>query len=267
MKVSMGQITTLTKTMEENVLSYEKAGFDCVELAFPTVYKYLENHTVEDMRALFDVHNQRAVSAIGLASTVVGVLYARDETLEPYFKTLESQMQICQTMGCEMINIGADPDECRYEGYEEQAVKNLRRAGDLGEKYGLKVALEDSRMSRCLELVYAADHPNVGFCIDMFWYFKHGCTKEQFKIFNMSKLINIHFCDLPANFDVASMDDSIRVLPGEGVLPLHEWMEWLVENGYKGYCCLELLNEEIWKMESDAACERCMKAMEPYYKL
>lgn len=265
MKVSMGQITTLPKTMEENVLSYQKAGFTLVELAFPTVNRYLENHTVQEMRTLFDAHGQRAVSAIGMAPTDVGVIYARGEDAEAYFRSLESQLRLCAAMGCEFINLGSDADQHHYDGFEAQAVANLRRAGDLAAKYGMKVALEDGKMDRCLGLVTAADHPAVGFCIDFFWYFKHGYTVEQFKTFDMSRLLNIHFCDLPEGYDIATMDDSVRVLPGEGVLPLEDWMRWLVEGGFDGVCCLELLNEEIWAMELDAACLRCMEAMKPFY--
>ena len=236
-----------------------------MELAFPTINRYLETHTVKEMRDLFDAHHQRAVSAIGMAPTDVGVIYARGQEAEVYFNSLEEQLKLCAEMGCQLINLGSDADKYHYDGYEEQAIANLRRAGDMAARYGMKAALEDGKMDRCLKLVYGADHPNVGFCIDFFWYFKHGYTVEQFKTFDMSKLINIHFCDLPQGFDIATMDDSIRVLPGEGVLPLEDWMHWLVAGGFDGYCCLELLNEEIWAMESDAACLRCMEAMKPFY--
>ncbi len=266
MKLSMGQITTLPKTMEEDVASYEKAGFSLVELAFPTVNRYLENHTPEQMRELLDRHGLRAVSAIGMAPTDVGIIYARGAEAEIYFRSLEAQLRLCSVMGCEFINLGSDDDKFHYDGYEEQAVANLRRAGDLAARYQMKVALEDGKMDRCMKLVYGADHPNVFFCIDFFWYIKHGYTVDQFKTFDMSRLLNIHFCDLPQGYQVETMDDSVRILPGEGVLPLREWLRWLEEDqGFDGYCCLELLNEELWEMGSDEACFRCMEAMKKFF--
>lgn len=264
MKISIGQITTLPKTMEQDVVSYEKAGFKLVELAFPTVNKYLETHSAAELKAMLDAHGLRAVSAIGMSPTDVGIIYAKEKDTAPYFKSLEAQLKMYSSLGCEFINIGSDSEKFHYDGYEGQAAANLRRAGNLAAAYGMRIALEDGNMDRCMKLVYGADHPAVGFCIDFFWYFKHGYTEKQFKGFNMSKLMNLHFCDLPAGYDIASMDDSVRVLPGEGVLPLKDWARWLTDGGFNGYCCLELLNEDIWNMESDIACERCMTAMKPF---
>ena len=266
MKISIGQITTLPKTMEQDAVSFEKAGFKCVELAFPKIKNYLKNHTVEEMRELFDAHGLQAVSAIGLAPTSAGILYAKaGEEAEGFYTFVEEQIRICVAMGCDFINFGGDPSDFWYDGWESQALINLRKVGEIAAKYNMRVAFEDAQVDRCVKLVCEADRPNIGFCLDLFWYHKRGFKPEEFMTrFNYSKLINIHFCDLPKGYDVETMDDSIRVLPGEGILPLQEWIRFLREGGYDGYLCLELLNEDIWAMESDTAAVRCMDAMLPY---
>lgn len=71
-------------------------------------------------------------------------------------------------------------------------------------------------------------------------------------------------CDIPKVYNVDSMTDAIRVLPGDGGIPLIDWMKWLSAKGYDGYCTLELLNWDIWAMNIDAACEKCMEAMKPF---
>lgn len=134
-------------------------------------------------------------------------------------------------------------------------------------KYNMKVAVKDGGVFRTIALVDKVNMDNVGWCIDYFWYFKHGHTIEQFKELKFDKLFNIHFCDLPEGFDVESMDDSVRVLPGDGCLPLLDWTKQMIAAGFDGLCTLELLNEEIWNMDAQEACDKCMKAMEPYANL
>lgn len=267
MKIAMGQITTLTKDMETDAKSYQKYGLVYLELAFPKVYDYLKTHTLAELKALLDEHGLKATSAIGMAPTSAGVLYVRGEEAETYFENLEAQTEMCSFLGCELINVGADPDELQYPGWREQAVKNLRRAGEIAQKFNMKIALEDGDLGRAISLVDEANRENVGYCIDYFWYFKHGQTAEAFKTVDFSRLFHVHFCDLPEGYDVETMDDSVRVLPGEGVLPLLSWSKLMKEKGFTGYLSLELLNEEIWAMPADEASEACMRAMRPYEAL
>lgn len=267
MKISIGQITTLTKDMQTDAETFPLAGFKNVELAFPKVYKYLETHTISELRKLFDDSGLQAVSAIGMAPTNAGVLYAKGKEIDIYFKSLAAQVELCHSMGCTLINLGSDPDELQYPNWEEQAVNNLQTAGEIVAKYGMQVALEDGNLSRSISLINKANMKNVGYCIDFFWYFKHNQTVEQFETFDFSKLFNIHFCDLPTNFCPQTMDDGIRVLPGDGVLPLSQWAKMLVSQGFNGYLTLELLNKEIWNMQAPKACAVAMGAMRPYISI
>lgn len=268
MKISMGQITTLPKSMETDFETYSKSGFTNVEMAFPKMYRFLENHSLDELKAGFAKAGLKPVSAIGMAPEKAAIFAARtEEELDDYFSMLEEQLKICGELGCELINLGTDAESKLYPGWEEQAVKNILRAGGMAKKYGMKVAIEDGGVFRTIKLVDEVSMDNVGWCIDYFWYFKHGHTADQFQNIQFDKLYNIHFCDLPENFDVASMDDSIRVLPGDGCLPLLNWTKRMVANGFDGFCTLELLNEEIWGMEAQAACDKCMAAMKPYETL
>jgi sugar phosphate isomerase/epimerase len=202
-----------------------------------------------------------------MAPTHAGVLYARGAEAESYFAVLSEQIMLFNDLGCELVNLGSDPDTFQYDGWEEQAIVNLRRAGSIAEKYHMRVALEDGNLSRTVALVNRTDMENVGYCIDFFWYFKKQQTVEQFYSFDFTKLFNVHFCDLPDGFDVATMDDSVRVLPGDGVLPLIGYANKMKDAGYDGYLCLELLNKRIWNMTAEQASEACMRAMRPFAAL
>lgn len=268
MRISMGQITTLPKDMETDFSTYAKAGIKYVEMAFPKMYKYLENHSVAELKKGFEDAGLIPVSAIGMSPKKAAIFAAHtEEELETYFDMLEEQLKICSQLGSELINLGTDSEDKLYPGWEVQAEKNIIRAGEMAARYGMKVAVEDGGVFRTIKLVNKVNMENVGWCIDYFWYFKHGHTVEQFQNLKFDKLLNIHFCDLPEGYDVATMDDSVRVLPGEGCLPLMPWTKRMVAEGFDGLCTLELLNEEIWAMEAQAACDKCMATMKPYAEL
>ena len=268
MKISMGQITTLTKSMETDFDTYPKSGFVNVEMAFPKMYRYLADHSIDELKAGFEAAGLKPVSAIGMAPEKAAILAAKTEDeLQAFFSMLEEQLDICSKLGCELINLGTDDESKLYPGWEEQALRNIARAGEMAAKYGMKVAVEDGNVFRTIDMVNKVNMDNVGWCIDYFWYFKRGNTIEQFKDIDFAKLYNIHFCDLPEGFDVATMDDSVRVLPGDGCLPLMDWTRRMIAEGFDGFCTLELLNEEIWNMEPQAASDRCMEAMKPYERL
>jgi 2-keto-myo-inositol isomerase len=43
--------------------------------------------------------------------------------------------------------------------------------------------------------------------------------------------------------------DDMRVMPGEGILPLEQILSTAEEIGYEGYVSLELFSKEIWEMD------------------
>lgn len=275
MKVSISQITTYPKDMETDAMTFSRAGLKNVELTFDKVYAYLKQHTLDEMRELFDKSGLRAVSAIGLAPETAGLLLASGETWSKYQNKLEEQIQISSKMGCGLIGVGADPKGYVYDNWERQAVDNLRRAGDIAAKYNMKLGLEFmylpepvgpfvlDHLRETVELVLRADHPNIGYFLDLFHMHNGGDGLEILEDIDMRKLLNVHFCDA-ANKPAGTLFDGDRLLPGKGCLPLDDIVALLKRRGYNGYLCLELLNEELWNMEAQPAADLCRAAMVRY---
>jgi hypothetical protein len=70
------------------------------------------------------------------------------------------------------------------------------------------------------------------------------------------------------------LGDGDRVLPGEGVLPLAEFRDAILSTGYEGDWSLELLNEELWRMDpmevaSPTAISHCRRGdvYDPHFKV
>jgi sugar phosphate isomerase/epimerase len=265
MKISIAQLTTWTKDMETDAASYRNAGWKNVELSFPKAHAYLRNHTLADMRKLFDDNGLHAMSGVSRARTEPGLLTTRDEAFERFFNfQFVRDIEICSAMGCEMILQADGVEQWAYKGWMDNAVQNIRRCGDFAAEHGMDLVIEMNHTREIVELMNRVNHPNVGWCIDCYHFVRLGGTDESFFQLDFSKLRDVHFCDVPP-FDVFTMKDNERVLPGDGILPLKAWAQHLKKVGYGGYLTLELVSEFIWNMkDADEAARRCMKSMLPY---
>lgn len=265
MKISMAQLTTWTKDFETDAISYKNAGWENVELNFQKAHAYLRNHTLAEMRELFDKNGLHAMSGVSRARTEPGILTTKGEAFEHFFNyQFVRDVEICEAMGCEMILQADGIEKWAYKGWMEHAIKNLRRCADYVAERGMDLVIEMNQTREITDLMDKVNHPNIGWCIDFYHFVRLGGTFESFYQVDFSKLKDVHFCDVP-EFDVFTMVDNERVLPGEGILPMVEWTKHLKKVGYDGYLTLELVSDYIWNMkDADEAAKRCMKSMKQY---
>ena len=275
MKICISQITTLPSDMETDLASYGAVGWKNAELAFSKINSYLETHTLDELKNQLKKENIRPIAAIGLASSETGLLLTKPENIEVYMKSLKKQLSICMALGIRTLGIGADPSSKYYKGWQVHALENLRTAGDLAEKYGVVIGLEFmnlappigpfilDNLNDTVRIVKEADHNSVGFNLDLFHFFRSGGVIDEIRDLDIEKLVNVHLCDIP-ELEPLKLDDSKRLLPGNGILPLLELVGILKNKEYNFYLSLELLNNEIWSEEPVKAAERCLAAMRKF---
>ena len=112
-----------------------------------------------------------------------------------------------------------------------------------------------------LELVRAADHPHGKLLMDVYHSFRGGSTTDDFKLPKGEEIGLVHINDVPAG-DIMQMNDSHRVLPGEGVLPLREVIDNLASVGYEGALSVEVFNEALWALPAEEIAARAKTAMD-----
>ena len=277
MKICISQITTLPADTEQDLAAFAGAGWTAVELAIGKIEKYLSNHSVEQLKQELDRAGLTPVAAIGLASSEAALLLSTADTIDDYFESLTKQLELCQQLNVQNLGIGADHKSLEYSGWQEQAIKNLRRAGDLAQKYDVKIGLEFmslgppvgpfvlDTLAATVQLVDEVNHPRIGYNLDLFHHFRGGGTIEEIRSLNIEKLFHVHLCDIP-QMPLEQMDDGHRLLPGEGILPIDEIIQILQSKGYDGYYAPELLNQELWDQGPVVTAEKCMKSMEKYIR-
>ncbi len=179
-----------------------------------------------------------------------GWMWATGEARDQALQAAEDRAAMAADIGCPVVIACASGGT----GCPDQAAEDFRAIADIGAKYGVVMALEYigafeqyHDIKSGLQLVRAADHPNAKLLIDIFHSFRGGTVVADFKLPRGEEIGCVHLNDVPAG-DIMQMNDSHRVLPGRGVLPLREALGYLGDNGYAGALSVELFNQDLWAL-------------------
>ena len=187
-----------------------------------------------------------------------GWMWATGEARENAMAATEARAEMAAAVGSPMVIACASGGT----GDPAQAAKDFQAICDIGAKFGVVMALEYigafeqyHDIKSGLELVRAADHPNGKLLIDVFHSFRGGTVVEDFKLPRGEEVGLVHINDVPAG-DIMQMNDSHRVLPGEGVLPLREAIGYLGDNGYEGALSVEVFSQGLWALPPAEVAQR-----------
>jgi len=119
-----------------------------------------------------------------------------------------------------------------------------------------------------MELVHAIGLPNVGLLLDSWhWYTSHGTIEEMLQLTNRD-IVHVHVNDAPAGIPVDEQVDNRRALPvTTGVIDMKGFANALVKIGYDGPVECEPFDQELRKMDADAALQKTIDALNRMWAL
>jgi len=119
-----------------------------------------------------------------------------------------------------------------------------------------------------MELVEAIGTGNVGLLLDSWhWYTSHGTVDELLKLSN-NDVVHVHVNDAPAGIDIDKQVDNRRELPATtGVINLKGFINAMVKIGYDGPVECEPFNQQLRRMEPDAAVKKTSESLKRLWDL
>ena len=151
--------------------------------------------------------------------------------------------------------------------------QNVGKIGAIGKKYGVKFQMEPvawspiHSLSKCLAMIDVADEENVGMVVD-FWHLWAGgeTSPDEVAKLDKSNIYNIHFCDGKRQPRDTQWDETILrgYYPGEGDIPISEWVDAVKATGYDGYWSCELVGANYWEDDVFEVASTMSKAMDRY---
>jgi 4-hydroxyphenylpyruvate dioxygenase len=95
-------------------------------------------------------------------------------------------------------------------------------------------------------VVRRADHPAVGLVVDSFHTFARRLDLKPLQSIPGDRIFLIHLADAPwLDMDSLSWSRHFRCFPGQGDMPLRDFMEAVLTTGYDGEFSLEIFNDQF----------------------
>ncbi|HEY4578082.1 MAG TPA: TIM barrel protein [Yaniella sp.] len=251
MKTSIATVC-LAGTLEEKMLACAKAGFDGVEIFEADLI--VSPSSPAEIRALAD----RLNLSLDLYQPFRDLEGVTEELFNANLDRLEAKFQLMQELGMDMILV---PSNVATATVHDDAViaDQLRRAGELAAQYDMYIAYEALAWGTYVntywhswELVKAADHPNLGVCLDSFHILSKDDDPSRIEEIPREKIFFVQLADAPElGMDVLPWSRHHRAFPGEGSFDMVQFMAHLTNAGYQGPLSLEIFNDVFRETNPD----------------
>lgn len=258
----------MTTDLETDIRSAAAAGFELVELRSNKLYDYLQQHSVDDLKALL------AETGIGVLSinTLEHITWRTDEDYAAIKAECEKLSAISAAIGCPYVL--SVPGSLRQGPKSEEEIVNesvrvLNELADIAEPHGIKIGFEflgeAGNSVTTLDLggriVDLVGRESVGNVIDTYHFYAGSSSWEALENLDPKKLFIFHINDaedLPKD----ELNDSKRLYPGEGVLPIAEMKTVLDKIGYNGPASVEIFRPEYWERDPFVVAAEAKQAAE-----
>lgn len=268
--------TTMTASLETDIVVSQKAGFNGLEVWAEKAVQYLSTHTTDDLKALFTAHQ---ILPLAL-DAIVFIGFRGDEYSQIQQQCLE-WCSLARAIGCPTIVVVPSPTPHRETTWDEIVQEYstvLLDLSSIAQPFGIRLAFEplgfgwsSVRTPRgAWEIVQKTDRDNVGLVFDAAHFYGSGGLLNELDAIDAGRIFAFHLDDIE-DVPKEAITDNSRIFPGEGILPLAEICAKLKAIGYDGHCSIELFRPEYWKMDplevalrSKAAAE---KILMPYFSL
>ena len=276
MKLAFHSATIMTSDLETDIAVTARAGFKALEIWTAKLDRYLAVHSPEDLKALFETHGVmplalNSIEFIAFRGSEYGQIQAR----------LHQLGQIAQAIGCPTVLVVPSPLPDRNLAWSDivaEYVAVLRDLSDIARQYGVRLSFEFLGFGWCsvrtpraaFEIIQKTDRDNVGLTVDAAHFFGGGGLLDELDQLDPTRIFVFHLDDLE-DTPKEAIRDSMRLLPGLGVIPLDEICARLKRIGYNGSCAVELFRPEYWDWDpvevAFQAHAAAVKTLSPHFNI
>ncbi|MCV3242672.1 bifunctional sugar phosphate isomerase/epimerase/4-hydroxyphenylpyruvate dioxygenase family protein [Mesorhizobium sp. ZC-5] len=245
MKTSIATVS-ISGDLREKLGAIAAAGFDGVEI-FENDFLAFDGTPAEVGRMVRD-H--------GLEITLFQPFRDFEGLPEPQrsraFERAERKFDVMQELGTDLMLICSNVSPLALGGID-RAAADLRQLGENAGRRGIRVGYEALAWGRHVsdhrdawEVVRRADHPNIGLILDSFHTLARGIDVETIRTIPGDRIFIVQLADAPRiDMDLLYLSRHFRNMPGEGDLPITDFMRAVAATGYDGPLSLEIFNDQF----------------------
>jgi 2-keto-myo-inositol isomerase len=276
MQLAFHSATTMTSDLETDVAVTTRAGFKALEVWAGKIDRYLSDHTLADLKALFVDHGVKPLAL----NSIEFITFRRGEYARVQ-ERLHALGKIAREIGCPTVMLVPSPLPDRdlpWSAVVDESVTVLRDLSDIAHRFELQLSFEFLGFGWCsvrtpraaFEIIQKADRGNLGMTIDAAHFYGGGGRLEELDQLDPKRIFAFHLDDLE-DTPKEAITDATRLLPGSGVVPLAEICARLAGIGYNGSCSVELFRPEYWAWDPQELAVKARAAaiqvLSPHFQL
>lgn len=267
--------TTMPQDLATDVAVTAAAGFRALEVWAAKVDRYLAEHSLANLNALF----VNAGVAPLTINSIEFIAFRPADEYEAIRARCRELSRIAQAIDCPTVVVVPSPTPDRHMPWAEvkaEYVRVLRDLAAIASEYGVRLSFEFLGFGWCsvrtpraaAEIIQATGCENVGLTVDAAHFYGGGGRLEELEALDPGRIFAFHLDDLE-DTPKEAITDATRILPGQGVVPLSEICRRLQAIGYDGPCSIELFRPEYWGWDpNDLAAKAraaALRVLGPYF--
>jgi 4-hydroxyphenylpyruvate dioxygenase len=245
MKASIATVC-LSGGLNEKLEAIAAAGFKSVEIFESDLLSY--NGTPADVA--------KEMASLGLKPITFQPFRdfegMPDSQRQKTFDRAERKFDLMEELGCPLLMVCSNVSPASLGGID-RAAADFNELGERAAKRGLKVGFEALAWGRHIndyrdawEVVRRADHEAVGLVLDTFHTFARKTDLKPIYAIPGDRIFLVQLADAPwLDMDVLSWSRHFRCLPGQGDMPVLDFMAAVQAAGYRGDLSLEIFNDQF----------------------
>ncbi|WP_370617657.1 TIM barrel protein [Mumia qirimensis] len=250
----------LSGTLEDKLGAASAAGFTGVEL--------LASDLVLSPRSPAEVRSDATDLGLNVEAYQPLHIEAVPDTLhEAQLTRAERTFDVVRALGAELLLLCSTTSPAGLDD-DDVAAQQLHTLAERAALRGVRLAYEAvpwgrvATLEHAWRLVRAADHPNLGLCLDSFHALSRANDPDLIGSVPVSKIFHVQLSDAPRP-NLTERDWSLhhRTFPGQGALDLVGLVRRLSTMGYEGPLALEVFNDVYQQEDPRYAAIAAMRSM------
>ncbi|MEO4001512.1 bifunctional sugar phosphate isomerase/epimerase/4-hydroxyphenylpyruvate dioxygenase family protein [Mesorhizobium sp. CAU 1732] len=245
MKTSIATVS-ISGDLREKLAAIAAAGFDGVEI-FENDFLAFDGSPAEVGQMVRD-H--------GLEITLFQPFRDFEGMPEPQrargFDRAERKFDVMAELGTDLMLVCSNVSPISLGGID-RAAADFRELGERAAKRGIRVGYEALAWGRHIndhrdawEIVRRADHDNIGLILDSFHTLARKTDVDTIRSIPGDRIFIVQLADAPQiDMDLLYWSRHFRNMPGEGDLPVVDFMRAVAATGYAGPLSLEIFNDQF----------------------
>lgn len=168
------------------------------------------------------------------------------------FARAERKFEVMAELGTDLLMVCSNVSPLSLGGID-RAADDFRELGERAAAHGFRVGFEALAWGRHIndhrdawEVVRRADHPAVGVVFDSYHTLARKLPVDSIRAVPGDRIALVQIADAPsAEMDLLSLSRHFRCMPGQGALPVADFVAAVQATGYDGAYSLEIFNDQF----------------------